>query len=161
MFLLSLSLFSQMAIGVGVFILAILFSAILYYRNKKERKREKEIRSLMEKLQSAHWNISSLGKPNDRDIIQHAPPSEGIIILGKYPSSGDSEQTFNPVFAAHTMNCKETLFAFSRNRSDDENLNPDNISSFLFAINDTRGPSEDLKKREKYLNELFNRYLQD
>ena len=68
---------------------------VMHQRSKREFKREKDILYLMKKWQQEHWSLTSLGKPNDREILQHAPEDEGIVVIGK---CGHGSIQFNPVF---------------------------------------------------------------
>ena len=148
-----------MVILFGLALFLFLFPILFYRRSKRERQRRKEFHHLMEKWQHEHWKLTSLGKPNDRDILQHAPQSAGIIILGKEPLSEDAPYRFNPVFVIHTQNCQQTLLAFSRNRIEEDQINPDNISSYSFALDSEKTGETPPEKRVKHLNQLFTKYM--
>jgi hypothetical protein len=138
----------------------VLFLAILAYQRRKRQKVSRqrlEIIDLLAKWRDKHWPLTSLGKPNTREIIQYGPPSEGIIVLGKPHRPDDTDVTFTPVFAAYTKNCQETLLAFSEKKQVRGSLDPDTISTYLFAIDEPPYVQKDFQKREAYLNDLFHR----
>ncbi len=145
-------------------LLAVLLLAILAYLRRKrhqDSQQRMEIIDLLAKWRDKHWPLTSLGNPNTRDILTFAPPSEGIIVLGRPHRPDETKVSFTPVFAAHTENCQETLMAFAQKIQGQGGVDPDTISTYLFAIDEAPFVQKDFKRRENYLNLLFHRCFED
>ena len=125
-------------IALGLLLVVLLLAILNVYRRKRHRdsRQRLEIIDLLAKWRDKHWSLTTLGQPNTRDILQYAPASEGVIILGRPLRPGEPDRSFTPVFAAYTENCQKTLLAFAHKKMGRGGLDPDTISTYFFAVDE-------------------------